>query len=172
MLQGLFLIFLGLLTILSSDFDLNSFIQWLGLILLIFGTILTFAAIKARQKSRNWGSLMTIGSLEILIGTYIIYDPVYSLSIFSLIVGGWAMVIGIYQGFKALKETANKLLLLSNGIVSIAFGLLIIFYPFGNNKALTYLVAMYSLFLGVYILYLSVKARKVYLLANEVVQEG
>lgn len=158
-LQGLFLIALGALAIFVADFTLITLIPLFGLILLVFGAILVFAGYKSKIAKARKAMLITFGALELIAGIAIVAYPTDASRIFTYIIGGWAVLMGLAQYVMALRNKNGKLYLV-NGSISTAFGLLIIYNPFKDPRALTYIVGFYSLILGIFVIYYSFKLKK------------
>lgn len=159
-LQGLFLIVLGLLAVLSANFTLDDLVQFLGLILLIFGATLGLGALVSRKSGKSWGGGFVAGLLQFLLGLLIITYVSSSVYIFTLVVGGWAGLMGLFQFVTAFRVKGSRIFFLINGAISLCFGAVIIFNPFDSEQALTYLVGFYSLLLGVFIVYYAFLFRK------------
>ena len=155
-LQGLFLMALGASAIFVKAFDLPTLIQYLGLVLIVFGAVLIFTGrrFKIQAAQKTW--LIIYGILELGAGILIISYPSDATEIFGYIIGGWAVLMGIIQYVMALRNKNGKLFLV-NGSLSLAFGLLIIYNPFKDEQALTYLVGFYSLILGIFVIYYAFK---------------
>jgi len=158
-LQGLFLIVLGLLAVFSPQFKLNSLVQFLGLVFLLFGALLSVWGWRALRSKKGNGILLFLGSSELALGILILIYPNSATDIFAYIIGGWAVFMGLTQFFVGRRNSGNRLIFYLNGLISVIFGLLIIFNPFNSSNALTYLVGFYSLLLGVFIIYYSFKFR-------------
>lgn len=160
-LQGLFLIVLGLLSVLSSGFDLRDLVQFLGLILLVFGATLGLGAILAGRSGKSWFAGFALGAVQLILGLLIISYVSSSVWIFTVIIGSWAVLMGLFQFITAFRVDQNRIFFLINGALSLVFGGLIIFNPFNSNETLTYLVGFYSLLLGIFIVYYSFIFRRI-----------
>lgn len=157
--QGLFLVLLGCLAVFNTEFVLTKLVQFLGLTFLAFGLILAAWGWRIWRLNKRWNLLFTIGILELLLGLLILAYPVSATNIFAYIIGGSAVLMGLSQLFMGLRQNGNRFFLFLNGIVSVALGALIIMNPFESAKALTYLVGLYSIFLGIIIIYYSIRFR-------------
>ncbi|HAD96610.1 MAG TPA: hypothetical protein DCG19_04335 [Cryomorphaceae bacterium] len=158
-MQGLFLVILGCLALFLEDFKLEDLVQFLGLILLVFGLAIAAAALIARKGGKNWGLLFTLGIIQLILGIMILVYVTSSVQIFTYTLGGWAGIMGIVQFIGAIRAKSNKLVFLVNGAISMIFGGLIIFNPFDSIETMNYIVGFYSLVLGIFIIYYSFRFR-------------
>ncbi len=158
-LQGLLLIVLGALVIFSVGFRLTDLIAYLGISFLAFGLVMFFWGWRKRKTHSNWLGLSFFGVIQVIVGVLILSDPNWATSVFSYTIGGWAVLMGISQFVMGFGRNQNRLLYFLNGAVSIVMGILIIYNPFPSPNAMTYLVGFYSLLLGCFLIYYSLKAR-------------
>lgn len=158
-LQGIFLVGLGLLAILMPDLYLDDVVQYLGLILLAFGFIITAWAWRTRSKARYWLLMFFIGLSQFALGLAILVYPNDSSRVFATVIGGWAFLMGLFQVIIGVLSKNNRILYLVNALISMVFGGLIIYDPFESEKALTYLVGFYSILLGIMVVYYSFRLR-------------
>jgi uncharacterized membrane protein HdeD (DUF308 family) len=86
--------------------------------------------------------------IHILVGMFIIAFPQIAATLTGIVIGIWAIVIGITQIATTHKMGSvryNKSLYIFNGILAIAFGHIIIFSLFGTDILLTVSIGVYSL---------------------------
>jgi uncharacterized membrane protein HdeD (DUF308 family) len=72
--------------------------------------------------------------------------------------GVWALILGLVQLFIALNLFSpgrNKNLIIFNSIITILFGLILLFNPFGSMVALVFLVGIMALVAGSILVYFS-----------------
>lgn len=157
--QGLFLIAVGALVVINIDIDLVGFVQYLGLIFLGFGVILGLLGLRARTKGKDWGFIFSMGVLQTILGLVILANPSFSSSVFALIIGAWALVMAAIQFVLSAINKFNRIIFFINAIVSGVFGALIIWYDFDDQRSLTTLVGIYSVILGIAIVYYAIQLR-------------
>ena len=157
--QGLFLIAVGALAVINIDIDLVGFVQYLGLIFLGFGVILGLLGLRARTKGKDWGFIFSMGVLQTILGLVILANPSFSSSVFALIIGVWALVMAAIQFVLSAINKFNRIIFFINAIVSGVFGALIIWYDFDDQRSLTTLVGIYSVILGIAIVYYAIQLR-------------
>lgn len=157
--QGFFLAALGSMAVINNNIDLNALIQYLGLIFLAFGVILTFVGLRARRKGSSWGFPVISGFLQLAVGLLILANPSSSSDIFSLIIGIWALVMAAIQLVIGAVSKNGRLIFFGNALISGVFGALIIWYNFDDPRSLSTLVGIYSIILGITIFYYSIRLR-------------
>ncbi len=159
-LQGLFLIAVGALAIFNPRVFIQELVQYLGLIFFTFGGIMTAAGSIMRGRTRRWWQFMMIGLIEAGLGLVILASPSTSSELFTLLIGAFALLIGLIQLGLGLARGSNRLFNLMNALLFLSFGALIIWNPFEGLEALSYLVAFFSVVLGLMIVYYSIQLRR------------
>ncbi len=158
--QGLALGVIGSLAIFNAEMTLANIVQYLALLFLGFGLILTLSGWRTRAKSGvRWLFILIVGILEMALGLLILIYPNDSTDIFIYIIGGFALMMALAQIFLAFSAKNAKLLFFINAIIGAVFGLLMIWNPFDSEKSLTYLVGFYSILLGIAVIYYSFRIR-------------
>jgi uncharacterized membrane protein HdeD (DUF308 family) len=81
-----------------------------------------------------------------------------------LFIGAWAIVTGILEAAAAIKlrkEIHGEWLLALNGILSIAFGLLVLMFPFAGVVGISWVLGTYAMIGGFVLIALGVRLRSV-----------
>lgn len=159
MIQGVFLAGIGVMALLNTALNLKELVQYLGLILLGFGVILALLGGRSRRKGNNWALTFFTGLIQMGIGLFILANPSSSSDAFQLIIGGWALLMAIIQLLIGVFSKNNKIIFFINAIVSAAFGALIIWFKFEDERSLTALVGIYTAILGITILYYAIRLK-------------
>lgn len=158
-LQGLFILTVGALALLYQEIDLNALIQYLGLIFLGFGVILGLWGLRSRTRGRHWIFMFVFGVLQAALGLVILAYPSNSSAIFTIMIGGWALVMAATQLVLGFINKNSRVLFFINALISAGFGSIIIWYDFKSQHALTLMVGIYSIILGITIIYYSIKMK-------------
>lgn len=148
LIQGIALVILGLLLLVSPGMTTLILIQFVGIYWLISGI---FQIVSIFLDKSDWGWKLVGGILGIIAGIIVMQHPLWSplvigatliiiLGVEGLIMGG----IGIYQGFKGAGWGATIL-----GIISLLFGLLFLFNVGGFTLALPWTIGILALIGGV-----------------------
>lgn len=158
-LQGLILIFTGVLAITNSNIYLQDLVEYLALTFLVFGAILLTSGGLLRKRSKDWWVLFFTGILELGLGLTVLFSPAESTRYFTMAIAIFAALMGGLQLGYALFRASNRIFNAINGLLSLAFAAMIYWNPFESFRALTYLVAFYSLILGLLIIVYAMKLR-------------
>jgi uncharacterized membrane protein HdeD (DUF308 family) len=99
--------------------------------------------------------LVLMGLLGLAVGVLaVIYPGITALSI-VILVAWWAIITGIMQLVVAVemrKVIQNDWLLVLSGLLSIAFGILLLWRPYAGVLTLTWLFGFYAIIFGIFML--------------------
>ncbi len=161
LIQGIAALILGLLLLISPGMTTFILIQFLGIYWLIDG-IFSIVRIFIKSTTIHWGWLLVRGILGILAGLVIINNPLWStlliptVLVFILgIYGIFGGIIGLIEGFSGgIKWGAIVL-----GILSILFGLILIFNQFAAALALPWVIGIFAIVGGIIAIIMAFKMR-------------
>ena len=133
-----------------------------GLALLLNGILLMMVAYKsaAPLKEKKW--LLAESVLDILFAACLLFNPFMTFLAFALLIGPWMIGKGILKAIAAciLNHISGRVFIFLAGLVSIIFGLLIIFYPLEKANGITILLGSFALIIGVLYVFDSIRYRK------------
>lgn len=134
MITRVLVVLLGIIALLWSGFVLGLFIYFFA-IFAIIGSIGTIAVAISYSKEQlpapRWAVLL-LGILGLIIGVGTVVAPAFMTVAIIYFIGAWALVTGIGDLIHAFTRTPAgnpRLLMVLSGIVSVLFGLLVLFYP-------------------------------------------
>lgn len=109
----------------------------------------------------NWGWLLALGVLWILLGTAAIVMPLAASLAIELMLGGLFAVGGIAQVFQAFRCRGWQgfALHLMGGLLALAVGAMFLLYPIGGVLTLTLLLAAFFVAEGIFKLVLAYQHR-------------
>lgn len=148
---GIAAVLFGVLALLQPGIALLVLSIWFAVFLLVDGAANLFGAIQNRDKD-GWWVAAALGVLGILIGAYLILVPPVSMLAFVYTAAFFALLLGISLlslGWKVRQEIKGEWVLYLNGILSIAFALLLIFQVGIGGLTLVYLLAFWALVVGI-----------------------
>jgi uncharacterized membrane protein HdeD (DUF308 family) len=125
----------------------------------IFDGVLGIAAGVSVEGGPRWMFILS-GILGIALGLVTIARPDVTAVALVLLIGVWAIATGVSEAVAAFQFRAvleNEWLLVLSGVISVAFGVLLIFEPGTGVFAVLALIGFYALFAGV--IYLGVAYR-------------
>ena len=130
--------------------------------LLVDGVSNIAGSLQNRGKD-GWWILLLMGVLGAAVGGYALFNPPLSIMAFILIVAFEAVVLGVFLimlGFKVRKATRREWVLYLAGVLSILFGLAVIANPVAGSRSVVYMIASWSLVIGVLKVAFGFKVRK------------
>ncbi len=150
--NGILAIIFGLIAVFFPGITIVALAIYFAIAILLGGTLLAISSIMSRKYLLSWPLMMAEGVLGILIGLIILFHPQNAAAIFVVIIGIWALIVGIvflvsyfrfnYKGF-------IKPLLLFYSILSIFIGLLLILNPFDGTRVIVLLIGIYAIVYGI-----------------------
>jgi uncharacterized membrane protein HdeD (DUF308 family) len=158
LINGILAILFGLFAIFVPANTSLTVVKYFGAILIIGGVFGLVQSIQLMKKNKDYLSPLVSSIISLLIGLFIVIYTHKSLEIFAIIMGVWALILGLVQLFIALNLFSpgrNKNLIIFNSIITILFGLILLFNPFGSMVALVFLVGIMALVAGSILVYFS-----------------
>src|SRR4030088_3531631 len=125
----------------------------------VFGIIAAVRTI--RRKEDRWGLLIFEGLLNIAVGILAFLWPGITVIAFVILVAAWAIVSGglmTAAGFR-LNVDRGRWWLILGGLLSIAFGAILIIAPLIGAVVLTWWIGAYAIAFGVALIIFSFKLR-------------
>jgi len=158
LINGILAILFGLFAIFIPAETSLTVVKYFGVVLIIGGVFGLINAIQLMKKKHEYVSTLLSSIISILLGLFIVIYTHKSLEIFAIIMGVWALVLGFVQLFIALNLFSagrNKNLIILNSIITLVFGLILLFNPVNSMFALVYLVGIMALIAGSILVYFS-----------------
>jgi uncharacterized membrane protein HdeD (DUF308 family) len=101
--------------------------------------------------------------LTLAIGSAIMIFRESSVDLFFILLGVWAIIVGIFQLVILVnirKQLRNKNIILFNGLLTIALGVVLFFHPFAFAVLLIKMLGGFATIFGLLMIYLSFTIRK------------
>jgi uncharacterized membrane protein HdeD (DUF308 family) len=161
-LRGIFAIVFGLLALIFPGPTMLSLVILFSAYMLVDGIFGIISAVRAiRRKEDRWGLLIFEGLIDIAVGILAFLWPGITVLAFVLLVGAWAIVTGALMtvvGFR-LNVSHGRWWLALSGVLSLAFGTLLVITPLIGAIVLTWWIGAYALAFGVALVIFSFKLR-------------
>ena len=161
-LRGIFAIVFGLLALIFPGPTMLSLVILFSAYMLVDGIFGIISAVRAiRRKEDRWGLLIFEGLIDIAVGILAFLWPGITVVAFVLLVGAWAIVTGAVMtaaGFR-LNVSHGRWWLVLSGVLSLAFGTLLVIIPLIGAVVLTWWLGAYALVFGVALVIFSFKLR-------------
>lgn len=162
LLRGLIAIAFGLLTWLQPGISLAALALLFGAYILADGVLGVWAAITGRKEHEYWWVLLLWGIVGIGVGILTFLAPGITALALLFYIAIWAIATGVLEIVAAIrvrKEIRGEWLLILGGLLSVAFGVLLMAQPGAGALALLWLIATYAIIFGILLVILAFKAR-------------
>ncbi|MDY6796045.1 MAG: DUF308 domain-containing protein [Actinomycetota bacterium] len=159
-LRGILALVFGILFIAYPGATLKTFIIILGIFLLIDGAINIIRSFVFMYRRWPWGWTLIWGIIGLLLGLILINHTEFSLVFVAVLIGIWAIVMGIAEIAVAidLPPNSGRGFLAVFGVISIAFGIVILAWTAGTVYTLMVIIGIYLLALAILDFVISVYA--------------
>ena len=139
-LRGVFAILFGLIALIFPSPTILSLVLLFSAYMLLDGIVGIISAVRAMRRRDQWGLLVFEGIFNILVGIGAFLWPGLTVLAFVLLVAAWTLVTGglmAAAGFR-LNLDHGRVWLLLGGLLSVAFGVLLIITPLIGAAVLTW----------------------------------
>jgi uncharacterized membrane protein HdeD (DUF308 family) len=129
---------------------------------MIGGVASAAAAIKNWKTNPDWWLMALWGLVGIGAGVIALILPNLTAIVLVLLIGATALangIVDIVMAIRLRKVIRGEALLILNGLISVAFGVFVFFFPGVGALALVWLIAMYAIVSGLLLLALAWRAR-------------
>ena len=161
-LRGVLGIIFGILALIFPGPTILSLVLLFSAYMLVDGIFGIISAVRAiRRKEDRWGLLIFEGLLDIATGVVAFLWPGLTVVAFVWLIAAWAIVSGglmTAAGFRLNIEHGRWWLVLG-GLLSLAYGVLLIITPLIGAVVLTWWLGAYALVFGVALVIFSFKLR-------------
>ena len=160
-LRGAFAVLFGVAAFVLPGLTLALLLALFGAYALIDGVLAIVAGVKAAEHRERFGSLLWRGILGIAAGLAAFVFPGVTAVALTLVIGVWAIVTGVLEIVAAvhLHRAHGEWLLLVNGVLSVVFGLVLVFAPGLGLLTLVWIVGGYAICFGLIMLTLALRLR-------------
>lgn len=160
--RGVLAIVFGVLAFVNPGITLAALILLFGAYSLVDGVFSIVAGLRAAQRHERWWPLALEGFVSIVVGILVFRIPAAAAFALLLLVSAWSIVTGVFRIAAAVrlrKEIEGEWLLILNGLLSVAFGIVLMLFPAVGLVTLVWLVGMYAILFGVLLVALAFRVR-------------
>ncbi len=161
-LRGVLGILFGLIALIFPGPTILSLVIFFSAYMLVDGVFGIISAVRAiRRKEDRWGLLIFEGLLNIAVGIAAFLWPGLTVIAFIWLIAAWAIVTGALMtaaGFR-LNIDHGRWWMVLGGLLSLAYGVLLIITPLIGAIVLTWWLGAYALVFGVALVVFSFKLR-------------
>ena len=153
--RGIMAIAFGTLAFTLTFTTVTAVVLAFGVYVLADGLFTIAAAIANRHKAGDWWVLLLQGIVSACAGLAAFFYPILTAVVLLWYVAAWAIVLGALQAYAAIRlrnDISFEGWLALGGIVSVAFGILLLMQPVRGAVAALWVIASYSIAWGVLLL--------------------
>ena len=160
--NGAIAIIFGVLAIFVPGATLITVVTYLGIVVLLTGIAMLAGVILNIRNGLGYGTDLAEAIVLIVIGILLTFYTQQSLQVFVIIIGSWAVLVGLLQlffAFKVAPELHGKNTLLINGGLTLLFGIILFFNPFQAAVFVLVLTGILSILVGTILIILAMKMK-------------
>jgi len=164
LLRGVVAIAFGALTWFQPGITLAALVMIFGAYTLVDGVLGAWAGIAGRKEDEDWWVLLLGGLIGIGIGLMTFLAPGLTALGLLFYIAVWAIATGVLEILAAIrlrKEIEGEWRLVLGGLVSVAFGALLMARPGAGALAVLSVIAIFAVVFGILRVLLAFKVRKV-----------
>lgn len=150
LIGGIASVIFGALAFINPAIALAVLALYFAAWVMVDGMVHVVGAVQHREKE-GWVFMLLMGTLGVLVGAYALFNPPVSMLAFLYVVSFMAIMLGVLlisMGRKLREEIEREWILYITGVVSIVFGVLIIFQPESSAKSVVWLIATWAIITG------------------------
>lgn len=162
LLRGIAWVLFGVLVFAQPAITLFALTLLFGAFVLVDGVVNVANAIAGRKEQENWWLLLLVGLAGVGVGILALMSPSLTALALLFYIAIWAIATGLLEIVAAIrlrKEIRGEFWLVLAGLVSVAFGVLLISRPDTGVLAVLWLLGSFAIALGVILIVLSLRAR-------------
>lgn len=161
-LRGLCALIFGVLTLALPGVTLALLVIVWGAYALVDGVLALAAGLRMRDNGKPLWSLVVVGLLGMGAGIATFFWPGLTALTLILIIGTWAIAIGLLQIIAAVrlrKHIRGEWLHALSGLLSVVFGLAVVLRPGAGALAFAWLIGWFAVFFGVVLIAMAFRLR-------------
>ena len=161
-IRGLAAIAFGVLTFFKPSISLLALVILWGAYALVDGVFAVVHSIQGARIVRGWGWLLAGGIVSIGAGVVAFLWPGITALALLAVIAAWAVLTGIAEIATAIRlrrHLRGEWMLAASGVLSIAFGVLLAANPGSGALAVTWLIGLYAVLFGAFLVALGFRLR-------------
>lgn len=158
--RGVFAVIFGAIALLAPALALTALVVVFGAYALIDGAMAIYSGYQGRHVHEHWWITVIEGVFGVIAGIAALLLPVFVGLTLLIVIGFWAIATGVMEvvlAFHLRKEIEDEVYLGIAGILSVLFGLFVIIFPLGGVLAIAWLIGLYSILFGGFMIALGLR---------------
>jgi uncharacterized membrane protein HdeD (DUF308 family) len=150
-LRGAAAIVFGILTFITPGITLAVLVLLFGAYALADGLLNLVAVFRRRREEQPWWTLLVEGLVSIAAGAVTFAWPGLTAVALVYLIAAWAIVTGAFAlgaAIRLRKEITGEVWLALSGVLSIVFGVFVMFAPGAGALAMTLWIGAYAIVFG------------------------
>jgi uncharacterized membrane protein HdeD (DUF308 family) len=160
--RGVLASLFGLFALVRPGIALPTLIEGFGVAVLLSGILAIVAGVRADEnRERSW-PFVTEGVIAVAVGLVALLRPEAAARLWLFVAAGFVFVSGILHIFAAIRlrrDVRDEMVLIINGVLTAAFGVMMVLLPWAGLLALTWLLGASSLCFGVLLFVVALRLR-------------
>lgn len=162
MIRGIAAVIFGILALAMPGIALVVLVLLFGAYAFVDGVFALIGAVRAAEAKDRWAHLLFVGIFGILVGVITFFYWQITAYALLYLIAAWAIVTGILElvgAFELRRYMPGDLWWVLAGLVSIAFGVLLIERPGSGALGVIWVIAFYAILFGGFMIGLSLQLR-------------
>ena len=163
-LRGVVAVLFGVLTLATPGITLAVLVMMWGGYAIADGVLAMIAGWQLREGGKPLWSLLVVGVLGIAAGVLTFKWPGLTALALLMLIAAWAIGTGVFQIAAAVslrKAIAGEWALGLSGVLSVAFGVLMMLRPGAGALAVVWMIGANAISIGIFLLVLGFRVRAV-----------
>jgi uncharacterized membrane protein HdeD (DUF308 family) len=162
--RGVAAILFGILMLIFPPGAVTVLVMFFGAYAVVDGAFNLAGAVRAPREGKRWGALAVEGIVSLLAGLVAIFWPGITALAFVALIAAWSLVTGIAEIVAAIrlrKVIRREWLLILSGVLSVAFGVLLVVAPVAGIVVIAIWMGAYAIAFGTLLLMLALRLRSI-----------
>lgn len=161
-LRGAAALIFGMLTFLWPGVTLTVLVWIFAAYMLVDGVFAMLAGLRVAQAHGRWWPFAVEGVLDLAAGAIAFLWPGIALLTFIYIIAFWAILTGVALLVAAmrLRSMHGEGLLILGGLLSLAWGIVVLFWPIAGELVLAWWIGAYAILFGAVMVIVALRLRR------------
>jgi uncharacterized membrane protein HdeD (DUF308 family) len=162
LIRGALWVLFGLFIFAQPGISLVTLTFTFGIFALMDGVGCIVNAVGGRDEHEHWWLMLLAGIAGVLVGVLTFISPQTTALVLLLYVAGWALATGFLQVVSAIrlrKEIEGEFWLALSGVLTMAFGVLLLTRPAAGALSVLWIIAVYAIAFGALLIGLAFRVR-------------